>query len=137
MRLELHTPCESFHDPDEDLLREIFVDDPQQYWHHCPGNAGLHYFDRADRAQLILQFEAGRGYYVTYHRPGMPSEHEIRTGDGPGGTVTLWLSGEHFDVYASAFVPIDVAWRAIDAFVRDGRVPELPDGYSWVPNGRL
>jgi len=137
VKIQFITPYESFDDPSEDILREVLVEHVEEYLGSRPSDAGLHYVGGGPRSQLIVMYMVGRGHYIAYQQAGMGSEEELQTDGGADDPVSMSVGGEPFEASSRAFVPADVAWQVIKAFVDSGAQMPAPSGFAWVRTGRV
>jgi hypothetical protein len=141
MSLRVVTPSGDFDDlPPEELdevLREIFLADPEGYWSRSGGDAGLHFDDGEVHARLVLLYQAGRGYYVSYYRSGEGTERVLQRDEGPEAAVTIYFGGEPMKVSSRMFVTPPEAWDAIVQFIKNAQRSAPRSGLSWQPTGRV
>ncbi len=142
MSLLVVTPSGRFEDLPADeldeLLRDVFLDDPESYWSAADGDAGLHFDDGKTRARLVLLYQAGRGYYVSYYRAGDGTEHVLQQSALADTPVTVYFGGEPLQASSRMFVTPSQAWGAISQFVADPhRLPAPGAELSWAATGKV
>ena len=113
--------------PDPDWLKELIFNRGDDFWDVGSQDAALD-FDERDYPKAHVHLKGLEDSFMIKHKYRGDNErlHSLRFGEHAGETVEASIGGQPQLYYREYFVPKEVAWEAVDYFLRTGdRKPDL------------
>ncbi|HEU4387187.1 MAG TPA: hypothetical protein VFV34_05280 [Blastocatellia bacterium] len=122
-KIVFRDPIGDWHEnPDPSWIKQVIVDLDRQFWESGGGVAAIDFYENEERrAVLYLKARAKYGFIVDYDREGSEEGYFVlRNDEHTGETVESVVGGDGVSYWREHFVPADMAWEAVDYFLRTG-----------------
>ncbi|MEJ2426123.1 MAG: hypothetical protein P8101_17025 [Candidatus Thiodiazotropha sp.] len=114
---------------DEGFFRDIFLNKGKEFWSIQAGDAGIHITDEEHKAEVVIIYSEGNGFFIQHLYDGEEDEYVISHGDDLKIKTTVYPGGEPWEVPISFFCERQEALDVITEILKSGSRNELR---KWV-----
>jgi len=89
--------------PDDSVLRELLLEKGGEYWNSNSGDAGIRILDEAHRAEIVLVYSDGNGFFIQHRYEEEEDEHVIRHSNDLSRKIRVINGGDPWELPESFF----------------------------------
>ena len=108
--------------PKPEILRDLIFNLDKDEWSGGAGNSNLTYEDGSFEAEIVIHGSlSDSSFLLSYSSSEEPSEVTLTTGKHTGEIRKVGSGGDAHPVYSEYLISKEMAWKAIDYFLKTGK----------------